>query len=87
VGHATPLPTVKLEMHQRRAVDVELPVCFSYTYEGSQMIWQEFTPGDPPPPVGSIDSGAHEVNLSAFGETAATYQFDTLPPGLFNSVG
>jgi hypothetical protein len=72
--------------------------CFSYTYEGSQMIWQEFAPGDTPPPVGAVgggdgtDSGgtegsAHAVNLSAFGETAATYQFDTLPLGLFNSDG
>jgi hypothetical protein len=69
--------------------------CFSYTYEGSQMIWQEFAPGDTPPPVGAVDggetdgmgTGAHEVNLSAFGETAATYQFDSLPLGLFNSDG
>ena len=69
--------------------------CFSYTYEGSRMVWQEFAPGDTPPPVGAVGSGetddtdatAHEVELSVFGETAATYQFDSLPPGLFNSDG
>jgi hypothetical protein len=62
--------------------------CFSYTYEGSQMIWQEFAPGDQPPPVGAVgNGGAHEVDLSAFGETAATYQLDSLPLGLFNSDG
>jgi hypothetical protein len=71
--------------------------CFSYTYEGSQMLWQEFAPGDTPAPVGPVGGGdgtdggdmegSHEVNLTAFGETAATYQFDTLPLGLFNSDG
>jgi hypothetical protein len=44
--------------------------------------------GDQPPPVGAVgNGGAHEVNLSAFGETAATYQLDSLPLGLFNSDG
>jgi hypothetical protein len=71
--------------------------CFSYTYEGSRMLWQEFAPGDTPPPVGAVAGGdgtdggdmegSHEVNVSAFGETAATYQFDTLPLDLFNSDG
>lgn len=72
--------------------------CFSYLYDGSQMIWQEFPPGDTPPAVGAVAGGdgtdggemegtAHEVNVSAFGDTAATFQFDTLPPGLFNSDG
>jgi hypothetical protein len=73
--------------------------CFSYTYENSRMVWQEFAPGDTPPPVGAVGGGdgtgdtgdtensAHEVNVSAFGETSATYQFDTLPLGLFNSNG
>jgi hypothetical protein len=69
--------------------------CFSYTYEGSQMLWQEFPPGDTPPPVGAVGGdgtdggteGAHEVNLSAFGTTASTFQFDTLPLDLFNSDG
>jgi hypothetical protein len=63
------------------------------------MIWQEFAPGDTPPAVGAVgggdgtgtdggmDSGAHEVNLSPYGTTSATYQFDTLPLGLFNSDG
>jgi hypothetical protein len=69
--------------------------CFSYLYDGSTMTWQEFAPGDQPAPVGAVDGGdtegtgmgAHEVNLSAFGTTAATYQFDSLPVGLFNSDG
>jgi hypothetical protein len=71
--------------------------CFSYLYEGSQMKWQEFAPGDQPVAVGAVEGGdetdgssgggAHEVNLSAFGEASATYQFDTLPLGLFNSDG
>lgn len=72
--------------------------CFSYLYDGSQMIWQEFAPGDTPVPVGAVGGGdgtdtggmegtAHAVNLSAFGATAATYQFDTLPVGVFNSNG
>jgi hypothetical protein len=71
--------------------------CFAYTYENSRMVWQEFAPGDMPPAVGAVDGGdgtdggtgmgAHEVNLSAFGDTAATYQFDSLPAGLFSSDG
>jgi hypothetical protein len=73
--------------------------CFAYTYTESRMVWQEFAPGDVPPPVGAVgggdgtdtgggtDTGAHEVNLSAYGETAATYQFDSLPEGLFSSDG
>jgi hypothetical protein len=72
--------------------------CFSYTYTESTMVWQEFAPGDTPPAVGPVGGGgegdtggmegtAHEIELSAFGETAATYQFDSLPPGLFNSNG
>ena len=61
------------------------------------MVWQEFAPGDMPPAVGAVDggdetgggtgTGAHEVNLSKFGDTAATYQFDSLPVGLFSSDG
>lgn len=72
--------------------------CFAYTYENSTMVWQEFTPGEPPPAVGTPGaggdtdtdaggSGAHELTVSAFAETAATYQFDALPPTLFNSNG
>ncbi len=74
--------------------------CFSYLYEGSRMVWQEFPPGDMPAPVGAVDGGdgtgggdgdgmvgSHEVNVSAFGETTATYEFDSLPTGLFNSDG
>lgn len=72
--------------------------CFSYTYEGSTMVWQEFAPGDTPPEVGPVGGGgdgtdggtegtAHEIQLSAFAETSATYLFDSLPEGLFNSDG
>jgi hypothetical protein len=73
--------------------------CFSYTFENSRMVWQEFAPGDTPPPVGAVggegetggDGGgsgtAHEVFVSAFGETAATYEFDSLPEGVFSSDG
>jgi hypothetical protein len=71
--------------------------CFAYTYEGSRMVWQEFAPGDVPPAVGAVDggdgtdggtgTGAHEVMLSKYGETAATYEFDSLPDGVFSSDG
>jgi hypothetical protein len=69
--------------------------CFVYTYTGSKMVWQEFAPGETPPAVGTpgdgetdgMGSGAHELTVSAFGETAATYLFDPLPLGLFNSDG
>lgn len=73
--------------------------CFAYTYEGSTMVWQEFAPGDPVPPVGAVggdstgDTGgaaggsAHELMVTAFGEATVTYQFDALPLGLFNSDG
>ena len=72
--------------------------CFTYSYMESTMVWQEFSPGDTPPPVGAVDGGgdgtdggggfeAHEIQLTAFGETAATYQFDSLPPTLFKSDG
>jgi hypothetical protein len=71
--------------------------CFTYTFEGSRMVWQEFAPGDTPPPVGAVDggdgtdggtgTGAHEVLLSKYGMTAATYEFYSLPEGLFSSDG
>lgn len=74
--------------------------CFAYTYENSTMVWQEFAPGEPPPVVGTpaggdgtgdsggmMDGGAHELTVAAFGESAATYEFDSLPMGLFNSDG
>ncbi len=69
--------------------------CFSYTYDNSRMLWQEFAPGETPPPVGSAGDGetdgggdgATEVLLAAPEGTSATYQFGPLPAGLFNSDG
>lgn len=69
--------------------------CFAYTYEGSNMVWQEFDPGQPPPPVGAAASGetdgeggtAHNLIVAGFEDAAATYQFFSLPEGLFNSDG
>lgn len=68
--------------------------CFSYTYDNSRMLWQEFAPGDTPPPVGSGDGetdggggGATEVLLAAPKGTTSTYEFGPLPAGLFNSDG
>jgi len=67
--------------------------CFSYTFENARMVWQEFTPGETPPPVtegsGETDGGGggHELFVSAAEDTSATYQFGSLPAGLFNSDG
>ncbi|MFO7567588.1 MAG: hypothetical protein R6X02_33395 [Enhygromyxa sp.] len=71
--------------------------CFSYTYENNRMVWQEFTPGEAPPPVGAVGGdgetdgaeggGAHELFLAAPAGTTSTYEFSSLPPGLFNSDG
>jgi hypothetical protein len=73
--------------------------CFAYTYEESTMVWQEFTPGETPPVVGTPAAGdetgdtggaagdAFEVSVSAFADSASTYLFDPLPAGLFNSDG
>ncbi|NVB39363.1 hypothetical protein G6O69_16085 [Pseudenhygromyxa sp. WMMC2535] len=73
--------------------------CFAYEYDESRMVWQEFTPGDAPPAVGFPDnaadggdegdeegSGAHEILLEATGATQ-TYEFASLPEGLFDSDG
>jgi hypothetical protein len=70
--------------------------CFAYTYDNNRMVWQEFAPGDPVPPVGAPGadgetdgegSGAQEVLLEAPSGTTATYAFSSLPMGLFNSDG
>jgi hypothetical protein len=65
--------------------------CFSYVYDENRMVWQEFTPGDPPPPVSAPgtdeEGGSHELFLSAAKDATATYEFSPLPPGLFNSDG
>ena len=71
--------------------------CFAYTYDGDAMVWQEFDPGQPVPPVGSVASGetggeegggeAHGLIVAGFENAASTYQFFSLPPGLFNSDG
>lgn len=57
--------------------------CFAYTHDGNTMLWQEFEPGDLPPPVGA---GAHEVFISEVPDTSF-YEFSPLPVGLFNSDG
>ncbi|PRP92891.1 hypothetical protein ENSA5_46570 [Enhygromyxa salina] len=74
--------------------------CFAYTYEESTMIWQEFAPGEPPPVVGipsgdggtgdtggTMEGDSHDLSLSSFGDLSATYEFHSLPMGLFNSDG
>ena len=69
--------------------------CFAYTYDNDRMVWQEFAPGEPKPPVGSPGSdgetegggGAHELFLAAPKGTTATYEFSPLPADLFNSNG
>jgi hypothetical protein len=72
--------------------------CFSYTFDESRMVWQEFEPGTEPPPVGAVGGdgetdggsgggGAHELFLAAPPDTTATYEFKSLPEGLFNSDG
>jgi hypothetical protein len=70
--------------------------CFAYTYDKDRMVWQEFAPGDPVPPVGTPGAdgetdgepgGAQEVLLAAPTGTSSTYEFASLPAGLFNSDG
>jgi hypothetical protein len=70
--------------------------CFAYTYENNRMVWQEFAPGDPVPPVGTPGadgetegggSGAQEIFLEAPAGKTATYEFSSLPMGVFNSDG
>ncbi|KIG12712.1 hypothetical protein DB30_01070 [Enhygromyxa salina] len=70
--------------------------CFAYTFEESKMVWQEFDPGQPPPVVGvppADDEGgaefgdAHAIEVSAFGSSSSTFEFYSLPAGLFNSDG
>jgi len=71
--------------------------CFTYTYEGSTMVWQEFEPNTSPPLIGAPTSGetggdgdgggAHTLTVAGFEGAAATYQFVSLPEGLFNSDG
>lgn len=70
--------------------------CFAYTYENNRMVWQEFAPGDPVPPVGAPGGdgetdggggGAQELFVAAPEGTASTYEFTSLPAGLFNSDG
>ncbi|HLT40981.1 MAG TPA: hypothetical protein VK034_32110, partial [Enhygromyxa sp.] len=71
--------------------------CFAYTYDKDRMVWQEFAPGENPPAVGSPGGdgetdgggggGAHELFVSAPKGTTATYEFSSLPDGLFNSDG
>jgi hypothetical protein len=70
--------------------------CFSYTYANDRMVWQEFTPGDTPPPVGAPSgdgdtegggSGAHELFVAAVTGASSTYEFNSLPAGLFGSDG
>lgn len=59
--------------------------CFAYTFTGASMAWLEFTPGDAPPPVEGAD--VHALELAAFADVADAYEFESLPPGLFNSSG
>ena len=70
--------------------------CFSYTYDEDRMVWQEFQPGDTPPPVGAPGGdgdtegggeGAHELFVEAVTGAASTFQFQSLPSTLFNSNG
>jgi hypothetical protein len=70
--------------------------CFSYTYDNDRMVWQEFAPGETPPPVGAPgadgetgggETGAHELFLAAPMGTSSTYEFGPLPLDLFNSDG
>lgn len=63
--------------------------CFAYSFDESRMVWQEFAPGEDPPPIGDPaveDSGAHEIMLEAT-SAQRTYQFGSLPDGLFESDG
>lgn len=71
--------------------------CFAYSFEVDRMVWQEFPPGEAPPPVGAPagdgetdggdDSSSHELLVTAFEGTLNTYQFGSLPLGMFNSDG
>ncbi|PRQ09635.1 hypothetical protein [Enhygromyxa salina] len=73
--------------------------CFAYTFEESKMVWQEYDPGQTPPVVGVPPAGdgtdegggefgdAIEIEVSAFGSSTSTYEFSSLPTGLFNSDG
>ncbi len=63
--------------------------CFAYEFDESRMVWQEFAPGDEPSPVGDPlieDSGAHELMVDA-ANAARTFQYFSLPEGLFDSDG
>ncbi len=72
--------------------------CFAYEFDKSRMLWQEFTPGEEPPPViepgagdtgGTDGGGASEAVEITVAETNAsrTYEFMPLPEDLFNSDG
>ena len=67
--------------------------CFSYAYDTDRMVWAEFDPGATPPLV-SLDEDApvipedsHSLQVAAFENAASTYQYISLPMGLFNSDG
>jgi hypothetical protein len=69
--------------------------CFAYVYDNNRMVWQEFMPGEPVPPVsppatGETEGGGmggHELFVEAPMGTSYTYEFASLPADLFNSNG
>lgn len=60
--------------------------CFAYTYEGDQMVWQEFVPGHTPPAVGGPAAHVLFVGEDPGGD-AAGQRFGPLPESLYNSDG
>lgn len=68
--------------------------CFNYTYAETAMTWTEFKPegGElpPPPPEDSDAAKPGEpvaIQLSVYADSGQTYNYSTLPYGLFNSDG
>ncbi|MCA9685556.1 MAG: hypothetical protein KC457_25480 [Myxococcales bacterium] len=64
--------------------------CYAYVYDNSRMVWQEFAPGENPPKVASPtpdgSTGSHELFVETT-DSKNTYEFVSLPEGLFNSDG
>jgi hypothetical protein len=69
--------------------------CFAYEFDNSIMRWQEFAPGENPPPVGApagdgetdgMTAGSHEIELEE-AKASGTYQYFPLPEGIFGSDG
>lgn len=77
--------------------------CYAYEFTDSTMVWQEFAPGETPPPVGNPtnnDSGGSDEAGDEGGDgggahqitieetdSSGTYRYVNLPEGLFDSDG